>query len=103
MHNYGCIMSAVEPLPRQSKQFSTHYAYLEQRIHSECCSPHCLGQLPHRLGQHPFDSSVTSAEAGVEEEVALVAEEALTRVAEGVEGVEVVAEGVVEAEVVAVA
>lgn len=51
----------------------------------------------------PVDSSVSSAEAGGEEEVVLVAEEALTRVAEVAVGVEVEAEGVVEAGVVAVA
>ena len=51
----------------------------------------------------PVDSSMSSVEAEVEEEVVLVAEEALTRVAEVAAGVEVVAEGDVEAGVVVVA
>ena len=45
----------------------------------------------------PVDTSVLFAEAGEEDEVVLVAEEALTRVVEGAGGVEVGQEGVVEA------
>lgn len=98
--------SPIEPLLNQNKQFSTLQTMLSCNsllTHLGCCSPHCFGQHPHCLARIPLDCSVSSAEAGVEEEVVLVAEEALTRVAEVAAGVEVVAEGVVEAGVVVVA